>query len=306
MIDIYEKLCNLTQTSFLADPFPDILPTLAQILTECKKSQSSVVTPWSTVLEYETGILLDFLSVCVTIIDFNYFDSIMLLSRAGENLTKWDEIVQARETKKLGFASSWLRSGSVEPQLYLWFQKLKSSLLSKFSLYFYSTLSQQTSTNEMKSLSSKLSVDQCSRLASYQKRLDAQSVSILYDANGGSNYQGRAGYHFHDKDQVSLAGLDLFPLVYNTGYQPGHHWPNVVMIITDHNTDLTKDKTVFFSDVGVGATYFLRQIEPRFYVVVIFEGRRNEKDSTINGFIEETALQLRCCRVFASLKPGYK
>lgn len=31
MIDIYEKLCNLTQTSFLADPFPDILPTLAQV-----------------------------------------------------------------------------------------------------------------------------------------------------------------------------------------------------------------------------------------------------------------------------------
>ena len=34
--------------------------------------------------------------------------------------------------------------------------------------------------------------------------------------------------------------------------------------------------------------------------------RRNEKDSTINGFIQETAVQLRCSRVFASLKPGYK
>ena len=306
MIDIYEKLCNLTPTSFLSHPFRDILPSLTQVLMELKKNQSKVSAAWLVVLKYETGVLLDFLTVCVTLIDFNFFDSIMLLQRAGETLTKWEEIVQSRETRKLGFASSWLRvSGAVEPQLYLWFQKLKSALISKFSLYFYSTLSQQTSSNDMKSLCSKLSVDQPSRLASFQKRLDAQSISILYDANGQTNYQG-PGYHFHDKDHVSLSGLDLFPLVFNTGYQPGHHWPNVVMIITDQNDDLIKDKTVHFFDIGVGATYFLHQIEPRFYVVIIFEGRRNEKDSTINGFIQESAVQLRCCKIFASLKPGYK
>ena len=80
-------------------------------------------------------------------------------------------------------------SGSVEPQLYTWFQRLKSSLLSKFSLYFHSTLSGQTNAQEMRALCSKLSTDQTTRLSSFQKRLDASSVSILFDANGQTGYQ---------------------------------------------------------------------------------------------------------------------
>ena len=32
----------------------------------------------------------------------------------------------------------------------------------------------------------------------------------------------------------------------------------------------------------------------------------NEKDSTINSFIQETAISLRCSRNFSSLKPGFK
>ena len=41
----------------------------------------------------------------------------------------------------------------------------------------------------MRSLCSKLSTDQTARLSSFQKRLDAASVSILYDANGQPGYQ---------------------------------------------------------------------------------------------------------------------
>ena len=105
---------------------------------------------------------------------------------------------------------------------------------------------------------------------------------------------------------MSLSGLDLFPLVFSTGYSPGPHWPNVVMIISDQSEDLLGDRTVTFYDMGVGATYFLHQIEPRFYVVIVFDGRKNEKDSTINSFMQDTAISLRCSRNFSSLKPGFK
>ena len=350
MTDIYERLCNLTQQAFLTETFSVEIPSLTTILTELKKNKSKVLGSWLLVLKYEVEVMLDFLTLILTMQDFNFFDSIILLQRAGETLNKWDEVVQviffislfislpttyfsvcqARETRKLGFASSWLRvSGSVEPQLYTWFQRLKSSLLSKFSLYFHSTLSGQTNTQEMRSLCSKLSTDQTARLSSFQKRLDAGSVSILYDANGQPGYQvtyesfycysiitfnilrliahqGRPGNHFHDKDQVSLSGLDLFPLVYSAGFPPGPHWPNVVMIISDHSEELLRDSTVTFYDMRVEATYFLHQIEPRFYVVIVFDGRKNEKDSTINSFIQDTAISLRCSRNFSSLKPGFK
>ena len=72
-------------------------------------------------------------------------------------MSQWEDVVGARETRKLSFASSLLRgvtgisvtlviifkskfSGWVEPHLYLWLGKLKAALLSKFSLYFYQTL----------------------------------------------------------------------------------------------------------------------------------------------------------------------
>ena len=309
MIGVYEKLCQFS-SSTSSDSYTELVTTLKTVLEEIQLSPSELCDPWIIVLRYEAGVLLDCLTLTITMLEWNFFDSVMLLQRIGESLAMWDQVVQARETRKLSFASSWLRgvSGSVEPHLYLWLQKLKSSLLSKFSLYFYSTLSQQTrDSTEMKVLCAKLSVDHTARLSSFQKRLDCQSVSILYEA-AGQGYQGRPGYHFQDtSDQAAHSGLELFPLVFSTG-QPEPHWPNIVMIISDlhHAEQLKADRTVHFFDGGVGATYFIHRIEQRFYIVLIFEGRRNEKDSAINSFIQETASQLSCVRIFTSLKPGYK
>ena len=308
MIGVYEKL-SMFSSMTPSESYSELVAILKTVLEEIQQNPSELCCQWITVLKYEVGLLLDCLTLTITMHEWNFFESVMLLQRVGETLAMWDQVVQARETRKLSFASSWLRgvSGSVEPHLYLWFQKLKSSLLSKFSLYFYSTLSQQTrDATEMKVLCAKLVLDHPARICSFQKRMDCQSVSILYEASGQA-YQGRPGYHFQDKDPAAHSGLDLFPIVYSTG-QPGHHWPNVVMIISDHHhaQELKADRTVHFFDGGVGATYFLHQIEPRFYIVIIFEGRRNEKDSAINGFIQETASQLSCVKIFTSLRPGYK
>ena len=306
MIAVYEKLSQFSAAT-APSSYSDLVANLSLILEELQQSQSPLCEQWVVVLQYEAGLLLDCLSLTETLQQWNFFDSLMLLQRAAERLARWEVVAQARETRKLSFASSWLRGvSSTEPHLYLWFQKLKSALLSKFSLYFYSTLSKQTNSSEMKVMCSKLSLDQSARICSFQKRLDCQSVSLLYDATGQTSYQGRPGYHFTEKDPaVAQSGLDLFPVVFSTG-QPGHHWPNIVMILSDHSEELRADRTVHFFDGGVAASYFLHQIEARFYIVLIFEGRRNEKDSTINSFIQETASQLSCVRIFASLKPGYK
>ena len=307
MVDIYERLSGFCPAP---PPYREIISVLTSVTEDTKRrtGQCAVTAPWVTVVQYENNILMDFMSAASAMQAWSFFESIMLLQRGGELLSLWDEIVQARETKKLSFASSLLRgvSGSMEPQLYLWLQRLKNALLSKFSLYFHTTLAQQTTPTEMKSLCSKLSLDQTNRLSAFQKRADAQSISVLFDATGLPSYTGRPGYHHLEKEQIQLSGLDLFPVVYSIPTPPSHHFPNLVMILTDQNTDLATDKTVYFYDGGVGATYFLHSIEPRFYIVIIFDGRRSERDSTINTFIQETALQLRCSKIFASLKPGYK
>ena len=41
---------------------------------------------------------------------------------------------------------------------------------------------------------------------------------------------------------VSPAGLDLYPPVFSQPSQPVHHWPTIVMIITDRATELAADR----------------------------------------------------------------
>ena len=94
MIDIYERLCNLSQQAFLTETFSVEIPSLTTILAELKKNQSKVSASWLIVLKYEVGVMLDFLTLILTMQDFNFFDSIMLLQRAGETLNKWDGVVQ--------------------------------------------------------------------------------------------------------------------------------------------------------------------------------------------------------------------
>lgn len=46
--------------------------------------------------------------------------------------------------------------------------------------------------------------------------------------------------------------------------------------------------------------------DPRMTLVVIFDSKKSEKDSHITNFVSDLALQLRCNKVFANLKPNAK
>lgn len=304
MVDVYPKLSCF----YPAVPsYQQIIPLVTSAKVDSVE-MSSAAQPWVATVQHETSILLDLLSIGHALQKWNFFESIMLLQRAGAALARWEEAMQSREARKLSFATSLFRGvgGTQEPHLYTWLARLKATMLSKFSLYFHQTLSNQTTPAEMRTLCSRLQVDHTARLSSFHKRLDCLSVCILaaLEAEGG-----QPGYQLPQQTSrhQDWTGHDLYPTVYSTGSQP-NHWPNVVMIITDQTEELQQDKTIHFYDAGAGATYYLHMIElePRFFIVVIFEGRRSEKDAAVNTFIQETAIQLRCSRIFACLKPGYK
>ena len=62
------------------------------------------------------------------------------------------------QTWKLGFGATFLKANQ-QPALYQWLVKLRAAILAKFSLYFHTTLSQQASSGEMRSIVSKQGVD---------------------------------------------------------------------------------------------------------------------------------------------------
>jgi len=275
-----------------------------------RMGEEPAIAPWVTVVRYETQTLRDYMSAALAMQSWDFFPSLMLLTRGAELLSQWDEVVQARETRKMSFASSLLRgvTGWVEPHLFIWFSRLKAALLSKFSLYFYTTLARQAPPSEMSRMCSKLTVDQPARLLAFQKRVDALSVLIVY---GGLEQGdcGRPGYsHLTGEGggPVIPTGLDCFPVVFSCPTLPEHLLPGLVMILTDRSRDRTADRTFYLHDPGLGATYFIHCVEPRFYMVTVCEGKRSEKDSAINTFIQETVGQLRCTKLCNSLKPGHK
>jgi hypothetical protein len=53
-------------------------------------------------------------------------------------------------------------------------------------------------------------------------------------------------------------------------------------------------------------TYIMASTDPRMTLVVVFDSKKAEKESHITNFVFDLALQLRCNKVFANLKPNAK
>ena len=59
-------------------------------------------------------------------------------------------------------------------------------------------------------------------------------------------------------------------------------------------------------DKTINTTYLVTNVEPNFYLVLIFEGKKNEKDSYVTAFLDEIASALQLSFVFRLLRPGSK
>lgn len=149
---------------------------------------------------------------------------------------------------KLGFSAPFLKANQL-PALFQWFLKLKGAFVSKFSLYFFSTLGQQASFVDFRQLCSKLTHDYyhkyvCAsfkgiylyflsmifailflfkeiywyllncRINIFQRRYDASAVVLVFDATNLEDYQG-PGYHHPNKPLERPTDLDCYPIVFS-------------------------------------------------------------------------------------------
>ena len=117
------------------------------------------------------------------------------------------------------------------------------------------------------------------------------------------------GYHHPQSYREAPKGVEQFPAVVSlpSGERPLTHWPNVIMMMGDRAAELnTLDKVVHFYDDKVQSTYYLTRPEPHFTLVVIFDGRKSEKDLHIAAFLQEISGSLRNSKPFSTLKPGSK
>ena len=54
------------------------------------------------------------------------------------------------------------------------------------------------------------------------------------------------------------------------------------------------------------STYFLLRIDPGIFLIIVFETKKQDRDTFVQNFIQTTCYELRISKVLASLKPGSK
>ncbi|XP_076033388.1 KICSTOR subunit 2-like [Oratosquilla oratoria] len=302
LIAFYEHLMKMGHGRIM--DFEGILRNITEISTQnCRNFHHPLFTPVKTMFTHECDILVHLLQSQAEMQHWKFLPSLLHLHDAHSKLTSWHVTVHSKETKKYGFGSSFLKPAPL-PALYQWLWQVKAAYVSKFSLYFYETLAAQTTSTEMKALMSRQACDYVLKIQSFQRKTDAAYFSIVFEAAGVDDYQG-PGYHYPSRTSVPPKGLESYPAIFSYPQnKPLSKWPSVVMRISDRNSECSLlDKVDYFHDQQLGSTYFLCQIEPRFTIVVIYDSKKSEKDNYIRDFIYELALQLRCNKVFANLKP---
>ncbi|KAK6959961.1 KICSTOR complex protein [Biomphalaria glabrata] len=301
MIEFFEQLSSLGSLKQWMN-FEDLVMILEEIVKDHMKGfHHPLVVSLKTVFCLECESLCHMLNAQIKISSWNFLQATMELYQAHAKLNEWGSKIPIKEVKStFGRSSS---KSSPYPPIYTWMYKLKGHLLSKFGIYFYGVLGKQTIPIELKANLSKAPEDIFNRIQAFHKKSDASNIYLILDTQNLQCPVGDGGYHHPQKYVEERVGLASYQPIFSfpgerSIYQP--HWPNIIMLV-DHSRDQI-DKIYFFMEKRPQSSYFISQIEPKIFLVVIFEGKKNEKDSGINTFMLDLSSQLRCQTIMSSLK----
>lgn len=284
LIDFYEKV-YLCGTSRQTTPH-DLLVLIEDIITKHSLLFSHIaLTPIKGIYSLECEILAKLLKAFVNLQNMEFLPTLALIYGATTRLTAWEQTLtlQNRESWKIG---KFLKTNTL-PALFQWLMRLRGAVLSKFSLYFYSTLYQQIPNNDMRQLCSKLHYDHYQKISSFQRRYDAACVMLLCDKI--------SQYPTNDNDNS--------PLIISSPPRSTVHLEFIMKIIADKAAELTTaDRIVYTYDISKQFTTVSTMVEPNTYLSILFEAKKTEKELFIRNFISELVLNLRCSKIFASIK----
>ncbi|XP_030745574.1 KICSTOR complex protein C12orf66-like [Sitophilus oryzae] len=284
LIDLYEKVYNLAMGNKHI-VYIDILNVIETIIQNNHFGFTNIcLTPVKTVFSFECEVLQQLFKAMYELNRLQFLLSLALIHGAHTTLGAWESRMQ-RETWKLG-----LFKNSPLPALFLWLQKLKGSVLSKFSLYFHDILANQTAPNDMRHLCSKLQNDYYQKMVSFQKKFEAACVILLSD----------------NKVNEDIDDYDSFPIIVSYPPRSPKQLDTILKMISETTELLNLNRPITKFRSQDQCTYFLSMVEPNIYFVILFESKKSEKDTSIGNFINDFCTNLRCTKIFVSLKNPVK
>ncbi|XP_034938011.1 KICSTOR complex protein C12orf66 homolog [Chelonus insularis] len=306
LIDFYEKMYNMSIGN-KAMKHQEILKIIEGIIEMHLLSCSHLaLTAIKTTLTLECEILYQLTKAQVEVQNWRFLPTLMALYGAQTRMSAWERTLQSKESWKLGFGAPF-RKANQQPALYQWLVKLRSAILAKCSLYFHTTLSQQTSPGEMRNIMSKQNLDYYHKIQSFQRKWDLSAVLIIFDARGTEN--SGPGYRHPDRESNHT---EDFPIVISCpnalAQKPTIYWDNIRQEIKERQAELMQmDKISYIKNIkdaqSTLLTYVLTNIDAKMTLVIAYEsGKQKDKDSHIVTFMTDLCTQLKCNKIYESLK----
>ena len=315
MIDFYEyfmkcKWSNVRNTN-------EIISTIREVSHLFTKAfHHPVLDQLKTGFNFETEIITCVLTAEYKLCEWDFLESLLTLRECQSKLHAWRLLSPSnsvREQRLASFKYSFFVKSSKKqaeaPALYQWLQRFYCHLLSKFSLYFYTTLNSQAASPDLKGSLSKNSIDYIGKMTNFQRKTDAHSVSLILDASSKEKVYKGHGYFMDNTLIDSPTGINSYPSVVSIPENiPKEHWPNIISMLTDarmmESNGAGSEKVCYVHDDRMDCTYFWVKVDVRLTLVVVYRVKKKEKDSYINNFMLDMRSNLRYEKLFQILKPS--
>ncbi|XP_046839167.1 KICSTOR subunit 2-like [Xenia sp. Carnegie-2017] len=311
---IYENLATLnlhTSTSNPVLPYSEIVQAVMSIRNaNIKKFHHPILDPVKTSFSVEMDLLHHLLQAQCDLVDWKFLPSLLHLHESKAKLLSWNKTLPSSSVRdsftrslrvKKRFSGGSRRQIEV-PLLFQWLARFHASLVSKFSLYFHATLSEQSSPVEMKTLVAKTSIDYVNKINTFCRRSDASYIILLLDTRGLSDSYKAPGYHLPRVKVELPTGIHSYPSIFSHPNDcPKTFMPSIVSLIQDNEHCLSQEKIVYFFDERSPMTYFLANADHRMTLVVIFKCKKNERDSYVVNFLQDVTNDLRNVNILSML-----
>lgn len=235
------------------------------------------------VMNREFSILSELIQAQVAISEWDFLPALLSIFNTSEKLHSWKGIHvldnQPEHSKAKIRSKISLLDTIPLPELYQWMCKMMVVLLSKFSFYFDSVLSQQATATDMKAICSRLQIDFVSLVYTALRQTSLACVCLILDTNG-LNFKG-SGYHMPESPTLQLKGLSSYPTMITIpkDFNLQTHRPNIISFVMEIPRLMSSNTGMMYQhDEKAHSSYLLYQVDARVVLVGICLTRKSERD----------------------------
>lgn len=286
MIDVYEKLTEALGKKFA--PVDGIAFRLSMLCRQYHKYfHHPLLAPIKEGITLECESLMTLIRATIDIQHWRFLPSLFDLQEAQSKLNYWAANTFNKEANKRRFKVSKTQTA---PRLYEWLCKFKEFLSAKFTLYFHAVLSKSYPSTSFKSACSKLSIDYYSKLVSFQRKVDAVFVALVYDVSNEKDFRG-IGYQCPSRDCQQPQGKNtLQPLIVipnESKSKLNSLQAEIYMIVMTNQQVMIKNGFYQFHDNIKKLTYSITKPDFNVFLVIVCDGQKSDRDTNVRIFSQE-------------------